>query len=264
MSTSTAAASQVAARRGLPVFCLEDRRAVGRVDGWVPGVEGGRDLLVRSGRWEPVLRRVPTVVVSEADERRVVLRLDHQRFERQPRYLPDPELVDALFHLLDRSDALRYVVTRFVGIGVRNSVVRVSGNLVSEAHRSNVLRVVARTPGVMRWRDDLATDERIMSAIALALLPHRSLQPSRVHVRSSFGFVTLVGELDSRDDVDLATDVAGAVRGVVGVRNELRVRPPRRPEPAPGAPRRPPLVRIELVSWPRWILLPDELLVARE
>jgi hypothetical protein len=63
-----------------PVFCIEDRRPVGHVDGWTTGVDGGREVLVRSGRWEPMIRRVAAVDVMEADEHGVVLRIDRDGF----------------------------------------------------------------------------------------------------------------------------------------------------------------------------------------
>lgn len=250
--------------RAPAVYCVGDRRPVGRVEGRSTGPDGSSELLVRSGWWDPIVRRVPAVHVIRASSSGVVLRIDRERFVRLQRYLPDPELVDAVYHTL-RTDALRYLLTRFVGIHARNGVIRASGNLVSEAHRQAALRAIAATPGVLRVEDELATDERITSAIALAMLPHRTLQPSRVHVRSSFGSVSLEGELDSRRDVVLAVGLAAAVRGVVEVRSDrLTVRRPRPPQPARAARSRPGLVRIVAISVPRWILVDGELIVTHE
>jgi hypothetical protein len=70
------------------------------------------------------------------------------------------------------------------------------------------------------------------------MVPHRALQPSRVHVRSFYGLVTLEGDLDAARDVELAAGLAAAVSGVVEVRNRLHAREPEPPpEPPPPPPR---------------------------
>jgi hypothetical protein len=208
------------------------------VDGWTAGADGGRELLVRSGGWEPVVRRVPAVHGRGADAAGVKLRLDREAFLRLPLFLPDPELEEAVYRAMAASEALRYIVTRFVRIEARNAVVRARGNLASESHRSAVVGRIRTTPGVLRLDDELATDERIVVAISLAMVPHRALQPSRVHVRSFYGLVTLEGDLDAARDVELAAGLAAAVWGVVEVRNRLHAREPEPPpEPPPPPPR---------------------------
>jgi osmotically-inducible protein OsmY len=247
-------------RRGVPVRCAGDDRPVGRVAGEAAGAGGEPELLVEWGWWDPVVRRVPAVAVAGADpERGVLLDLDRHRFRRLPRYLPDPELELAVHATLRTSDALRYVVTRFVEIAARNGVVTASGHLATEAHRAAVIAGISGTPGVLRVEDALATDEGLVVTIARAMIDHRSLQPSRVRIVSRYGWVTLVGELDLRRDVRLAIAIAAATPGVASVESRLLARTALREATAAGRPPwRPRPVLIEPETVPRWIELPDD------
>jgi hypothetical protein len=72
--------------------------------------------------------------------------------------------------------------------------------------------------------DQLVSDERLASAVAVAMHPFPELQPSRVTVHASLGTVVLEGAVDSSRDVELARSVAAGVPGVVSVESRLRVR----------------------------------------
>ena len=144
---------------------------------------------------------------------------------RQETGLPDEELEAIVYETLRKIPAIRYTALPYIEAQARDGVVRLSGPVANEAHRHEVVRAVAATPGVMRVEDDLVSDEQLVSAVALAMLPYRELQPSRVAISANLGTVVLDGELDSSREVDLALAVAGRVRGVRRVENRLRVRP---------------------------------------
>src|SRR5438105_4879264 len=54
-----------ALRRGARVLCSDDERPVGRLEGWIT-TDRGDELLVRSGWWDPVVRRVLWSAVARA------------------------------------------------------------------------------------------------------------------------------------------------------------------------------------------------------
>jgi osmotically-inducible protein OsmY len=139
--------------------------------------------------------------------------------------LPDDELEAIVNETLRKIPAIRYTALPQIEVQARDGVVRLSGPVTSEVHRHEVVRAVAATPGVVRVEDDLVSDEQLVSAVALAMLPYREFQPSRVAISANLGTVVLEGELDSSRDVELALAVAGRVRGVRRVENRLRVRP---------------------------------------
>lgn len=66
-------------------------------------------------------------------------------------------------------------------------------------------------------------DESIFTAVEEALQSAHSLAGARITVRSSDGYVTLRGVAATMKDVATAGRLAARVRGVTGVRNEIRV-----------------------------------------
>src|SRR5688500_18368345 len=66
-------------------------------------------------------------------------------------------------------------------------------------------------------------DEIIFVAVEEALHRARSLALANIMVRSQDGFVTLSGVANTMEDIATAGMVAARVRGVTGVRNEIRI-----------------------------------------
>jgi osmotically-inducible protein OsmY len=66
-------------------------------------------------------------------------------------------------------------------------------------------------------------DETIFVAVENALQRARSLALANITVRSQDGLVTLSGVANTMENVATAGMVAARVRGVTGVRNEIRV-----------------------------------------
>jgi osmotically-inducible protein OsmY len=211
-------------RPGLPVFCVDSPRPVGKLERVLQASARDAELLVRSGRLRSVVRRVPASDIDSVGPDRVVLVLERWQFEARPVYLPDDEVQQAVYDALRAVGPLRYTALRQVDVEVRNGVARLSGHVPNELHRQEAVRVAAATPGVVRVEDELLSDEQLVKAVAVAMLPHPELQPSRITIRANLGTVILEGELDSPREVELAATVATAVPGVTSVDNRLRVR----------------------------------------
>jgi len=248
--------SIIGLRRGLPVFCIDSSRPVGKVDGWLDSPEYGTELLVRSGWLNPVLRRVPGSDVDSVGPDRVLLSIDRWQFEARPVYVPDDDLEQAVYDALKATAPIKYHALRHVQVEVRHGVVRLSGHIAKGLHRHEAVQAVAAVPGVVRVEDEMVSDEQLVTAVALAMRPYPQLQPSRVAVNANLGTVTLEGELDSPRDVELAQNVATSVSGVLSVENRLRVRGARPVTAAvtgwPSGSSDSKLVLLAPVEWPPW------------
>jgi osmotically-inducible protein OsmY len=236
-------------RPGLPVFCVDSRRPVGKVEG-VLQQPSARDakLLVRSGRLRSIVRRVPASDIDSVGPDRVVLGLERWQFEAKPLYLPDEEVQQAVYDALKAVGPLRYTALRQVEVEVRNGVARLSGHVPTELHRQEAVQVAAAPPGVVKVEDELMTDERLVRAIAVAMLPHPELQPSKITISANLGTVILEGELDSPREVELAAIVAASIPGGPTWRTVFASGAPERYGPRPATGRR----QGEAVGWWCW------------
>src|SRR5438105_13640437 len=132
---------------GARVVCSRERRPVGRVRGWLDTPMDGPELLVRSGWWRPVVRRVAFAEVVHADSRTVLLGIDLHQFLRTSLYLPDPEVQQSVFESLRAFTPLRYTTIRCtpirsIGVDVSDGVARLSGHVATESHRRAAVRRV--------------------------------------------------------------------------------------------------------------------------
>jgi hypothetical protein len=246
------------ARPGTPVYCEDERSPVGRVEAWVATAEHGRQLLVRTGWWDPVIRRIPISDVESSGPGGVRLALQRWQLLQRPLYLTDRELERAVHLSLMTFPPLRYTAVHTIDIEARDGFVRITGHVANELHRREALKRAATAPGVARVETGLVSDEWLLQAVAREMLPYAELQPSRVRIGAHMGFVTLEGELDSPRDIELANAIVAEVRGVVSVESRLRVR-----QPAMVLARRWPDGRVVLIvpgeAWPPWREAPEPL-----
>jgi osmotically-inducible protein OsmY len=251
----------------MPVYCVDSKRPVGKVDGWLDSADFGTELLVRSGWLNSVLKRIPGADVDSVDADRVLLSINRWLFDARPVYVPDEDLEQAVYDALKAVGPIKYHALRRIEVTVRHGVVRLSGHVAKELHRHEAIEAVAAVPGVVRVQDELVSDEQLVTAVAVAMRAYPRLQPSRVAVQANLGTVILEGELDSPQDVDLARNVALSVPGVLSVENRLRVRgtPPGRapatPWPSGGGTSG--LVVLVSAEWPPWRQA-GELVIDRE
>ena len=77
--------------------------------------------------------------------------------------------------------------------------------------------------GALAQKPVLLDDESIFAAVEEVLHGAPALAAARITVRSQDGFVTLSGSADTQKDIAAAVGLASGVRGVTGVKNEIRV-----------------------------------------
>ena len=70
---------------------------------------------------------------------------------------------------------------------------------------------------------EVIDDAAITTKVKTALIRDDTLSAFDINVETYKGTVQLSGFVESREDVERAEEVAGGVRGVVNVRNDLRV-----------------------------------------
>jgi hypothetical protein len=219
---------------GWLVFCADDRGPVGRVEGsGRPGVEE-QSLLVSTGWWRQIVRRVPSESVLSAARGEVRLATSRAEFLGLPHFLPDDEVVAAVWSSFMASLPFRFSRAASIKVTSRGGAVTLSGHVAHEGHRREAVRSAEKAHGVMSVSDRLVSDEQLTAAVTRSLLAHPGLQPSLVRVSARLGAVALDGELPSEDLIRLASSAATAVAGVRTLENHLRLPAPR------GAPRRPP------------------------
>ena len=175
--------------------------------------------------------------MASADARNILPDLDRVDFLRSPLYPLDDELAMAVYEALWRYLPIRFAAIHNIEIFCLDAVVRLSGHVSCDLHRKQAGLRAAAAPGVLDVINVLVSDEDLIDAVALALLPYPPLQPSRVRVGARLGTVVLEGELDTEADIHLATRAAAEVPGVAAVQSRLRVRSPgphHQPPPAVG------------------------------
>jgi osmotically-inducible protein OsmY len=120
-------------------------------------------------------------------------------------------------------------------VEVRGGVVTLGGTVDNLEARRAAERDARNTVGVVDVRNHLrvrpratATDEELAQGVRQALARDPYMRDFVVSVTASSGEVRLAGEADSEFEKVYAETVAAGVPGVVDVRNDMRVRAPRR------------------------------------
>jgi BON domain len=208
---------------GWRVFCADHRGPVGTVEG--PGGRGAQEqaLLVSTGWWRRVVRRVPPGSVLSADRGEVRLATSRAEFLDLPHFLPDGEVVAAVWSSFTESLPFRFSRAASIKVTSRDGAVTLSGHVAHDGHRREAVRCARTTNGVVSVSDRLVSDEHLTAAVAQSFLAHPGLQPSLVRVSVRLGAVALDGELPSEDLIRLASSSATAVAGVTTLENRLRL-----------------------------------------
>jgi osmotically-inducible protein OsmY len=125
-----------------------------------------------------------------------------------------------------------------IGVSVDSGIVTLSGyvnNYIQKWEAENAARKVA---GVKAVVEDLKvkllggeerTDEAIARAALNALEWNASVPDGRIKLLVRDGWVTITGNVDWQYQRDAAFDAVSSLKGVVGVSNELAVRPKVKP-----------------------------------
>lgn len=115
---------------------------------------------------------------------------------------------------------------------VENGVVKLTGTVADEFHKTLAEETVANLPGVVSVKSTLATkaeaaadnaDEWMGRKVKLSLLFHRNVSIRKTDVAVKDGIVTLKGEASSLAQKELTSSYASDVEGVKSVKNEMTV-----------------------------------------
>lgn len=112
-----------------------------------------------------------------------------------------------------------------IQLDIAGDVLTVSGVVMTETVRRQVLYAAATTPGVARVIDMLWDDQDIRLRVAreLAAAPDLQDPPASIITTSYHGVVTLAGHIHSEGQREQALAVAAGVPGVRGVMDRLSV-----------------------------------------
>lgn len=175
------------------------------------------ELLVARGWWSPVVLRVPLDLVLSETDQQVRLRISLVELLRLRAYVPDADLGRAVREAMRGFLPLHRHGGESIEISVRDGHVALDGPVATSGLRTIAGERAARQQGVLSVWNRLITDADLEGAVAMAFVPHASLQPSLVRVEADLGTVRLEGVLATRALVDLARSLALATPGVVTV-----------------------------------------------
>lgn len=121
-----------------------------------------------------------------------------------------------------------------VGVAVKDGVVTLTGHLDTYAEKEAVIRAVRRIDGVRAIAVEIdvrlspshqRSDTDIAQSAELALKWNTSIPPDSVRVVVDHGWVTLQGEVEWNFQRVAAERATRALKGVVGISNELKLKP---------------------------------------
>jgi osmotically-inducible protein OsmY len=125
-----------------------------------------------------------------------------------------------------------------IGVAVRDGAVTLTGSVPSYAEKLAAAQATERVYGVKAVANDLKVklpgaprdDADIATAIAHVLEWNVQVPEGKVHARVQDGWVTLDGEVEHDHQRREVERMVRNVRGVVGVTDNIAVKPPPRPE----------------------------------
>lgn len=122
-----------------------------------------------------------------------------------------------------------------IDVDTTNGVVRLTGTVEDQATRQAAVELAERTDGVVRVDNNLQIGERtlgdrlddagLVAKIKTLLAADPEINPFNIDVDSENGIVTLSGEVEKRLAKDEAEKIARNCKGVVRVKNLIKVVP---------------------------------------
>jgi osmotically-inducible protein OsmY len=125
-----------------------------------------------------------------------------------------------------------------IGVAVQDGAVTLTGHVPTYAEKLAAARAAERVYGVRAVANELQVklrgaprdDSDIATAIAHVLDNNVQIPEGRVHARVQNGWVTLEGEVDHDYQRREVERMVRQIRGVIGVTDNITVRPPTSPE----------------------------------
>jgi osmotically-inducible protein OsmY len=121
-----------------------------------------------------------------------------------------------------------------IGVTAEGGIVTLTGHVENYPHKHAAEQAARRVKGVLAVADEITvelpvntgkTDPEIAAAAIERLAWNVSLPQDRIKVTVADGWVTLIGEVESYYQSLAAVQEVHALRGVVGVTNEIRIQP---------------------------------------
>jgi len=125
-----------------------------------------------------------------------------------------------------------YLKNDAVKVQSSEGVVKLTGTVAEQSHRSLAENTVESLPGVKSVDNQLvlngkapaeSSDGWISTQVKYSLLYHRYVSGVSTHVSVTAGIVTLSGKADNQAEKDLASEYAKDIKGVKEVRNDMTI-----------------------------------------
>jgi osmotically-inducible protein OsmY len=121
-----------------------------------------------------------------------------------------------------------------IGVSAEDGVVTLTGHVTSYPQKFAAEAATARVRGVNAVAEEIEvrlphparrTDDEIAAEVVRRLDWDSAIPPGAVKVKVERGWVTLYGEVEWRFERDLAQDDVRRLKGVMGISNQMTVRP---------------------------------------
>ena len=120
-----------------------------------------------------------------------------------------------------------------INVETFKGVVQLSGFVSSTADKSKAIELTRSVKGVKSVKDDMrlkegagnyVDDAVVTSKVKAAILREPTLKSAEINVETSNGVVQLSGFVSSTADKSKAVELAGRVKGVKSVKNDMRLK----------------------------------------
>lgn len=153
-----------------------------------------------------------------ATDQEVYLPADKLIRVSKPSLQSDRDLVESIEKTLARVQLLRQAVLPRLTIEARDGVVSLSGNLINRSQRRRVEALTKLTPGTLRVRSEIVSDDDLEQAAALALAKDHLTRSDFIQVGSFFGLVYLTGATRPLAARSIVEGIPGVVSVILGPR----------------------------------------------
>ena len=176
----------------------------------------------------------PAEAVAEIESSRITLGLSREDLAGLPAYRADPYINGDVWAALYATEDVSEVDVKGIRVDVADGVVNLEGNVRSPQAAQGIERIAGSVKGVAQIDNRLVTDREIDLAAASYIVAEAPQLAERVRVQSHLGTVTLTGYVPSKHLIEPLARGVRSLPGVLGLEDELEIRPPATVEEGPG------------------------------
>jgi osmotically-inducible protein OsmY len=122
-----------------------------------------------------------------------------------------------IWNALWKEDAIRSLDMGSLLVEVKGGEVYLDGHLAQENNLLRIENIVHSIVGILAVHNDLVTDRELITQVAQALARDERTRPYTLPVNASHGWISLGGEVPTRELQHVAEKVAGEIADVRGV-----------------------------------------------